>query len=119
MSQQIYRNIRIKNNNNDPQTHADHSKHTDANNPKELPRYKIREQAKGQTKYLPTLNDLPPAPTDQFKTFYGHKFNVVAMNWFPFTKFIQHSEEGGTVVTPQDSLDIRMLNALAKALNFT
>ncbi|XP_042871989.1 ionotropic receptor 21a-like [Penaeus japonicus] len=56
---------------------------------------------------------------DQFKTFYGHKFNVVAMNWFPFTKFIQHSEEGGTVVTPQDSLDIRMLNALAKALNFT
>ncbi|XP_037791279.1 uncharacterized protein LOC119586601 [Penaeus monodon] len=56
---------------------------------------------------------------DQFKTFHGHKFNVVAMNWFPFTKFIQHSDKGGTVVTPQDSLDIRMLNALAEALNFT
>ncbi|ROT73751.1 Variant Ionotropic Glutamate Receptor [Penaeus vannamei] len=56
---------------------------------------------------------------DQFETFHGHRFNVVAMNWFPFTKFIQHSEEGGTVVTPQDSLDIRMLNALAEALNFT
>ncbi|XP_066952407.1 glutamate receptor ionotropic, kainate 4-like [Macrobrachium rosenbergii] len=41
------------------------------------------------------------------------------MAWFPYTDFARTSKRGGTVVYPLDSLDVRMLKGIAKALNFS
>ena len=46
-------------------------------------------------------------------------FTIVAMKWFPFTEFDVLSDEPKALVDVKDSLDIMMLRALSKALNFT
>ncbi|XP_068240998.1 glutamate receptor ionotropic, delta-2-like, partial [Palaemon carinicauda] len=56
---------------------------------------------------------------DQFKNFHGHTFRIVCLAWFPYTDYTRTSDAGGTIVYPQDSLDVRMLNGIAKALNFS
>lgn len=59
------------------------------------------------------------ALTDQFRDLQGHRFRVVTMNWFPYIDFERETDAGGSVVTPKDSLDYRMLQAIATHLNFT
>ncbi|XP_071518154.1 uncharacterized protein [Panulirus ornatus] len=56
---------------------------------------------------------------DQFQDFHGHTFRLVTMNWFPFIQFQRHTHERGSLVTPLDSLDVRMLTTIANKLNFT
>ena len=46
-------------------------------------------------------------------------FKIVSMDWFPFIDFERIEEEHGTVVSVKDSLDVRMLLAVSKSLNFT
>ena len=58
-------------------------------------------------------------PTDQFKDCWGHTFQVVSMDWFPFLSFSRDTQHPGTTVTPRDSVDVRMLHAVARTLNFT
>ncbi|KAK8381627.1 hypothetical protein O3P69_018612 [Scylla paramamosain] len=54
-------------------------------------------------------------PTD----FSGHRFSIVTLDWYPFMDFRRDSTESATTVTPQDSLDVRILNTLTRTLNFT
>ncbi|XP_071534212.1 glutamate receptor 1-like [Panulirus ornatus] len=49
----------------------------------------------------------------------GHQVRVVAKTLFPFMEFEPDSDAPGTTVTPRDSLDVRMLNTVARILNFT
>ncbi|KAK3850165.1 hypothetical protein Pcinc_043110 [Petrolisthes cinctipes] len=65
-------------------------------------------------KYGPThLFDPPPT------NFRGHEFNIVTLDWYPFMDFTRDSDAVATTVTPQDSLDFRILTAIASSLNFT
>ena len=57
--------------------------------------------------------------SDQFKDFKGYKVRVVSMDWFPFIDFKRSENETNNVVEPLDSLDYRMLQAIAQTLNFT
>lgn len=66
-----------------------------------------------------TPSSVPLFPSDQFKDCRGHTFQVVSMDWFPFLSFTRDSQRPGTTVTPQDSVDVRMLSAVARTLNFT
>ncbi|XP_069981327.1 uncharacterized protein [Penaeus vannamei] len=57
---------------------------------------------------------------DQFKDFFGHRFRVVAMRTLPWMDY----EGGGGgwaggPLTPRDSLNARMLRAMADHSNFT
>ncbi|KAG7166092.1 Glutamate receptor-like 54, partial [Homarus americanus] len=56
---------------------------------------------------------------DQFRDFMGHTFKIVTLDWFPFMEFRRDSDAEATTVTPQDSIDVRMLTAISHALNFT
>ncbi|MPC40548.1 hypothetical protein E2C01_034109 [Portunus trituberculatus] len=56
---------------------------------------------------------------NQFQDCRGHAFQVVSMDWFPFLSFSRDTQRPGTTVTPQDSVDVRMLQAVARTLNFT
>lgn len=49
----------------------------------------------------------------------GHRFDIVAMNYFPYIEYSRDEDQLGTKVTLQDSLDTRMLTVIAEALNFT
>ncbi|XP_071530512.1 glutamate receptor-like [Panulirus ornatus] len=41
------------------------------------------------------------------------------MDYFPYVDYKRNTQQLGSVVTPSDSLDIRMINAIAAQLNFT
>ncbi|XP_069995942.1 glutamate receptor ionotropic, kainate 2-like [Penaeus vannamei] len=49
----------------------------------------------------------------------GHRFDIVAMNYFPYIEYSRDEDQLGTRVSLQDSLDTRMLTVVAEALNFT
>lgn len=62
----------------------------------------------------------PERLPDQFKDFFGHRFRVVAMRTLPWMDY----EGGGGgwaggPLTPRDSLNARMLRAMADHSNFT
>ncbi|XP_045129104.1 glutamate receptor ionotropic, kainate 4-like [Portunus trituberculatus] len=74
------------------------------------------------SKYFPRLSDgfqVFLSPPDQFQDCRSHAFQVVSMDWFPFLSFSRDTQRPGTTVTPQDSVDVRMLQAVARTLNFT
>ncbi|KAG7168203.1 Glutamate receptor ionotropic, kainate 2-like 12, partial [Homarus americanus] len=56
---------------------------------------------------------------EEFEDMMGHQVRVVAKTLFPFMEFERDSDAPGTTVTPSDSLDVRMLDTVAKILNFT
>ncbi|KAA0192262.1 Ionotropic receptor 131 [Hyalella azteca] len=57
---------------------------------------------------------------DETKNFRGHQFNIVTMDWFPLITFTKNSSKvPGAVVTPDDSLDYRILTLFARNFNFT
>ncbi|KAK8377099.1 hypothetical protein O3P69_013629 [Scylla paramamosain] len=65
---------------------------------------------------------LPPLSRTKLETpldFMGHKFRIVAKNYFPYFKYDRVTELPGTLVTPTDSLGTRITETLAKKLNFT
>ncbi|XP_071535578.1 glutamate receptor ionotropic, kainate 4-like [Panulirus ornatus] len=51
--------------------------------------------------------------------FMGHKFQILAIPFFPISDFKRNSEELGTTYTPLDSVDIRMMNSFTAHANFT
>ncbi|XP_071535575.1 glutamate receptor ionotropic, delta-1-like [Panulirus ornatus] len=55
----------------------------------------------------------------QPEDFKGHQFKIVALHEFPLSAFRRDSETHGTTLTPLDSLDDRMLKAIAARANFT
>ncbi|KAG7162652.1 glutamate receptor-like [Homarus americanus] len=55
---------------------------------------------------------------ERLENFMGHKFVVVTLPYFPFIAFEKESEEGGAL-SPRDSLNTRMINTMARCLNFT
>ncbi|XP_042223276.1 glutamate receptor ionotropic, delta-2-like [Homarus americanus] len=57
--------------------------------------------------------------SEEFEDMMGHQVRVVAKTLFPFMEFERDSDAPGTTVTPSDSLDVRMLDTVAKILNFT
>ncbi|XP_066963772.1 glutamate receptor ionotropic, kainate 4-like isoform X1 [Macrobrachium rosenbergii] len=56
---------------------------------------------------------------DEFADMNGHQLKIVQLDWYPFLDYDRDSNETSTTVTPKDSVDIRMLNAIAKVRNFT
>ncbi|XP_066970003.1 probable glutamate receptor [Macrobrachium rosenbergii] len=56
---------------------------------------------------------------DQFRDLMGHQFHISTLDWFPIIDFTRNSKNVSTTVTPQDSVDVRMLTAIAQTLNFT
>ncbi|XP_063609100.1 uncharacterized protein LOC134783233 [Penaeus indicus] len=64
----------------------------------------------------PTQEELFP---DEFRNFYGHKFRVVTLRYFPFIEYTRESDAPGTKVSPRDCLDLRILSTLASRNNFT
>ncbi|XP_064077499.1 probable glutamate receptor isoform X1 [Macrobrachium nipponense] len=56
---------------------------------------------------------------EPFRNMLGHRLNIVNLDWYPFVDFVRDSNEVSTTVTPLDSVDVRMLLAISKALNFT
>ncbi|XP_063870822.1 glutamate receptor ionotropic, delta-2-like isoform X1 [Scylla paramamosain] len=49
----------------------------------------------------------------------GRTLRVVAKNYFPYFRYERVSDEPGTLVLPRDSLNARMIAAIATAYNFT
>ncbi|MPC53531.1 hypothetical protein E2C01_047425 [Portunus trituberculatus] len=48
----------------------------------------------------------------------GHRFRVVTMTYFPYINYVRESDAPGTAVRLTDSLNTRMMEALARHLNF-
>ncbi|XP_071545452.1 glutamate receptor ionotropic, delta-2-like [Panulirus ornatus] len=55
----------------------------------------------------------------RLENMMGHKLRIVAVLRFPHIVYTRDTDEPGTIVTPQDSLDVRLINAFAARLNFT
>ena len=49
----------------------------------------------------------------------GRTLRVVAKNYFPYFRFDRMNDDPGTLVHPKDSLNARMIAAIANAYNFT
>ncbi|KAK7015106.1 hypothetical protein SK128_017371 [Halocaridina rubra] len=56
---------------------------------------------------------------EEYEDMMGHKIRVTAKSLFPFVEYILTSDVVGERVIPLDSLDVRMLNTIARILNFT
>ncbi|XP_071533866.1 ionotropic receptor 21a-like [Panulirus ornatus] len=56
---------------------------------------------------------------EQFQNFMGHKFRVVTVPFAPYMDFERNTDEPGTIVTPTDSLDTRLIHTFSNSLNFT
>ncbi|ROT83325.1 Variant Ionotropic Glutamate Receptor [Penaeus vannamei] len=65
---------------------------------------------------MPTEEALFP---DEFRNFYGHRFRVVTLRYFPFIEYTRESDAPGSKVSPRDCLDLRILSSLASRNNFT
>ncbi|KAG7162453.1 Glutamate receptor-like 33 [Homarus americanus] len=57
--------------------------------------------------------------TEQVKTLMGREMTVVAVPYFPYVDYTPLSDEPGGLVQLKDSIDTRILEAFATALNFT
>ncbi|CAL4124774.1 unnamed protein product, partial [Meganyctiphanes norvegica] len=60
-----------------------------------------------------------PLFPDQYQDMLGHMFQVVMLYWDPLTMYDEHPDPESTIVYPKDSVDVRILDAMAKTLNFT
>lgn len=61
-----------------------------------------------------------PSPfSEEINDFMGHNFRIVARFYFPTIDYTRDTDEKGTTVTLRDSLNARMLVAIAAKLNFT
>ncbi|XP_069951698.1 glutamate receptor ionotropic, delta-1-like isoform X2 [Cherax quadricarinatus] len=67
----------------------------------------------------PTLQDTSHLFLDEERTLMGHKLRIVAVNNFPYTDFKFDVNDPGGIITIEDSLDKRLINTFAAALNFT
>lgn len=59
------------------------------------------------------------ACTDQLQDLLGHRLRIVAVSYFPHIDYVRHEDRPGTMVTLKDSVDARLIQTFAKALNFT
>lgn len=57
--------------------------------------------------------------SEEINDFMGHNFRIVARFYFPTIDYTRDTDEKGTTVTLRDSLNARMLVAIAAKLNFT
>ncbi|XP_071545442.1 uncharacterized protein [Panulirus ornatus] len=57
--------------------------------------------------------------SDRPEDFMGYEFKIVALPFFPISAFKRNSEEPGTIFTPLDSIDLRMLDSFTAHANFT
>ncbi|XP_071524513.1 glutamate receptor-like [Panulirus ornatus] len=57
--------------------------------------------------------------SDHLDNFMGHTFRVVTLVYFPFITYDKDATHPEGPVSPLDSLDVRMLDAIAAHLNFT
>ncbi|KAK3873975.1 hypothetical protein Pcinc_021053 [Petrolisthes cinctipes] len=69
--------------------------------------------------HLDRLSQYPHLLNDPLSDLKGHTFRVATISYFPYIDYKRDSEEPGTSVTPLDSVNVRILNALANSLNFT
>ncbi|XP_071533865.1 glutamate receptor-like [Panulirus ornatus] len=72
--------------------------------------------------YLWNLTSLAHQTQDLFHEqlhFMGHKFRVVTVPFAPYMDFVRNTDEPGTIVTPTDSLDTRLIHTFSNSLNFT
>ncbi|XP_071515665.1 LOW QUALITY PROTEIN: ionotropic receptor 21a-like [Panulirus ornatus] len=60
-----------------------------------------------------------PLTDDQLRDFHGHVFQTVTMDFPPFVDYTRTEDEPGKVTLPKDSMDIRILQTAARALNFS
>ncbi|XP_069951695.1 uncharacterized protein [Cherax quadricarinatus] len=68
----------------------------------------------------PTLQDTSHLfLADEETTLMGHKLRVVAVNNFPYIDFEFNVSDPGGIITIKDSIDKRLINTFAAALNFT
>ncbi|XP_069951694.1 glutamate receptor ionotropic, delta-1-like isoform X2 [Cherax quadricarinatus] len=67
----------------------------------------------------PTLQDTSHLFLDEETTLMGHKLRVVAVNNFPYIDFEFNVSDPGGIITIKDSIDKRLINTFAAALNFT
>ncbi|XP_063868260.1 glutamate receptor ionotropic, delta-2-like isoform X1 [Scylla paramamosain] len=64
--------------------------------------------------------DLRLFMSNEYKeNFNGHQFRVVTMTYFPYVNYVRVSDAPGTVVRLTDSLNTRMMEALARHLNYS
>ncbi|XP_071533351.1 glutamate receptor ionotropic, delta-2-like [Panulirus ornatus] len=56
---------------------------------------------------------------DLLQNFMGHKFRIVTTPHFPYMDYHWMNREESNRVTPRDSLDVRLINAFSRTLNFT
>ncbi|XP_045101495.1 glutamate receptor ionotropic, kainate 4-like [Portunus trituberculatus] len=56
---------------------------------------------------------------DQHKNFLGHRMNIVLMPYFPYISYRVEHDASATTVHLEDSLNTRMVTALASYMNFT
>ncbi|XP_071539449.1 LOW QUALITY PROTEIN: glutamate receptor-like [Panulirus ornatus] len=56
---------------------------------------------------------------EKFEDMQGHVLRIVAKDLFPYVSYERETDAPGTMVTPRDSLDVRMLGTVARSLNFT
>ena len=59
------------------------------------------------------------AASEPLKDLRGYTFGVSTVPYFPYVAYSRDTPERGTKVTLQDSLNVRILNTVSTALNFT
>ncbi|KAK4326199.1 hypothetical protein Pmani_003267 [Petrolisthes manimaculis] len=69
--------------------------------------------------HLDRLSQYPHLLNDPLSDLKGHTFRVATISYFPYIDYKRDNEEPGTTVTPLDSVNVRILDALANSLNFT
>ncbi|XP_069951438.1 glutamate receptor ionotropic, delta-1-like [Cherax quadricarinatus] len=67
----------------------------------------------------PKLQDIAHLFQDEVQTLAGHKLRVVAVPHFPYMDFEFNARDPGGIITVKDTVDKRLINTFAAALNFT
>lgn len=60
-----------------------------------------------------------PSVAEQLHDFRGHQFKIVTLTYFPLIDYEKVGEGTDVILSPRDSLDIRIANVIAWNLNFT
>lgn len=57
--------------------------------------------------------------SDQMENLLGHRLRIVSVPVVPYMDYQREGQEQGDRVTPKDSIDVRLIKAFSKTLNFT
>lgn len=55
----------------------------------------------------------------QFRNLRRHTFKVVTVPHFPFMDYVRENYKPGSIITPIDTIDTRLIVVFAESLNFT